>query len=147
MEATANKTIDTLNHLIRMVNDGKLGYENAAENCTDTAMKGFFMKYSAQRGEFAHALISEVSSLGGEPATGSGPLGALHRAWIDVKDSVGANDKASIVASCITGEDAAIKAYTEALATEGLSYKTRELIKEQLMKIQETQNALRSQTA
>ena len=41
--------------------------------------------------------------------------GALHRGWVQVKGTVGADSELSILESCERGEDAAIARYRKAL--------------------------------
>lgn len=91
------KTIEKLNHLIAIANDGKYGYENAAEEVNDPTLKQMFRQYSLERGGYAEDLKREVSRLGGSPDQGGGPLGALHRTWMDIKATVTSGDREAIL--------------------------------------------------
>jgi uncharacterized protein (TIGR02284 family) len=144
MADTNNKIIDRLNHLISIANDGKYGYENAAEDVNDITLKQMFRQYSLERARYADDLKREVAKLGDSPDKGGGPLGALHRTWMDIKSTVTAGDREAILKTCTTGEEAAVKAYTEALNDEHITGKLKQLISEQLSGIQFALNSIRS---
>ena len=82
MEDSNKKLIDDLNHLVTICNDGKYGYETAAEDADSAALRAMFSGYSAERAEFTQQLKEEIRKFGGDPDHGGGPLGAIHRAWI-----------------------------------------------------------------
>jgi len=70
--------------------------------------------------------------LGGEPATGTTTSGKIYRAWMNVKDMFTGKDRHALLASCEYGEDAAQRAYEDALATDApLSTDVRQLITSQ----------------
>src|SRR6478672_7065386 len=114
MSAINKKAIERLNHLIAIDNDGKFGYENAAKDVKDVTLQQLFRQYSLERGKYAEALKTEVARLGGSPDSGGGPLGALHRTWMDIKSTFTSGERDAILNTCITGEEAAVKAYQEA---------------------------------
>jgi uncharacterized protein (TIGR02284 family) len=141
------KVIDRLNHLISIANDGKYGYENAAEDVKDITLQQMFHQYSLERGRYADDLQREVGKLGGSPDKSGGPLGALHRTWMDIKSTVTAGDREAILKTCITGEEAAVKAYTEALNDEDITGQIKQVISEQLSGIQFALSSIRSLAA
>lgn len=125
--------VSTLEGLIAILEDGKLGYTNAAEHVEDAMIKSNFTNYARERASFITELQDEINRLGKSTDTaGGGPLGALHRAWIDIKATFTSNDTESIINACITGEEAAIEKYEMALEQEELSPNQIELIKKQL---------------
>ena len=63
-------------------------------------------------------LIDAVVNLGGEPATDTTASGKIYRVWMDVKNTFSGDDTLSTLKSCEFGEDAAQKAYKEALESE-----------------------------
>src|SRR5438046_9722667 len=137
------KVIDRLNHLISIANDGKYGYENAAEDVNDITLKQMFRQYSLERARYADDLKREVANLGGSPDKGGGPLGALHRTWMDIKSTATAGKREAILKTCTTGEEAAVKAYTEALNDEHITGNLKQLINEQLSGIQFELNSIK----
>ena len=141
------KAIDRLNHLISIANDGKYGYENAAEDVKDATLKQMFRQYSSERGSYAEDLKREVAKLGGSPDKGGGPLGALHRTWMDIKAAVTSGDREAILKTCITGEEAAVKSYKEAVEDENITGSTKQIVTQQLSGVQFALNSIRSLAA
>ena len=144
MEDSNRKLIDDLNHLVTISNDGKYGYQTAAEDADSAALRSMFSAYSAERGEFTEQLKAEIRKLGGDPDHGGGPLGAMHRAWIDVKTALSSKDNRAVLGACITGEKAAIHAYSSVLKKNELPAETRALINEQRRNIEEALNKVES---
>ena len=147
MENNNKKLIDKLNHLVSIANDGKYGYKTAAENVEDITLKQLFLQYSAEREAYAEELKNRVASLGGSSDEGGGPLGALHRTWIDLKAILTSGDREAILKACVTGEEAAVKAYGEALDESYLDSNIRQVITTQLSGIEAALNSIRSLVA
>jgi uncharacterized protein (TIGR02284 family) len=141
------KAIDKLNHLIAIANDGKYGYENAAEDVNDATLKQMFRQYSLERAGYAEDLKREVAKLGGSPDKGGGPLGALHRTWMDIKSTVTSGDREAILKTCITGEEAAVKAYSDAVNDNDVPASLKQLISRQLNGVEFALNSIRSLAA
>lgn len=101
-----------LNHLIAIAEDGKHGYENAAKDVKDDNLKSTFLRLSGERDGCITELENQLRNLGGQEPTGKGgPVGALHRTWIDIKAALTAGDKDAIIKACVTGEEYALKEY------------------------------------
>lgn len=128
--------VNTLDGLIAILEDGKLGYTNAAEHVENTAMKTDFTQYARERALFIVELQDQINKLGKSTDTsGGGALGAIHRAWIDIKSSFTSGDTEAIVNACITGEEAAIEKYEMALKKEELEQSQIAVISKQLNSI------------
>jgi uncharacterized protein (TIGR02284 family) len=111
--------ISTLNSLIETLKDGQEGFRQAAEAVKDSQLKTLFGEYSLQRAKFAGELQNHVIQLGeSEPEKTSSTAGALHRAWINLKSAVTAQDDHAILAECERGEDSAVAEYKKAMDTE-----------------------------
>ena len=79
--------------------------------------------------KYAAELTNEVRRLGGEVATGTTNSGKIYRVWMDVKATFSGKSRQAILESCEFGEDAAQKAYKDALASDAeISADTRQLI-------------------
>ena len=77
-------------------------------------------------------LSNEVERLGGEPSNDTTNLGKIYRVWMDLKATFTGSDRQSILESCEFGEDAAQKAYRDALASDAeIDATTRQLITSQ----------------
>jgi uncharacterized protein (TIGR02284 family) len=112
-----SEIIEVLNDLIRINRDRIAGYEKAVENLEegDASLRTLFYQLSDESQKLKEQLSSEVNLLGGEPAENSTVSGKVYRAWMDIKDAFGGDDAKSVLEACEYGEDAAQRAYAEAL--------------------------------
>ena len=130
------KNIGILNGLISILEDGRVGYTNAAENCEDANLKTEFLGIARERSLMVIQLQDEINSLGKSTDATDGPLGAIHRAWIDFKSLVTGHDNEAIINACITGEEAALDKFKDALKNDSLSASLFAVISSQLMSIE-----------
>jgi uncharacterized protein (TIGR02284 family) len=133
MEVNDN-LIEVLNDLIRINNDRIAGYKRAADEAddSDVDLKAIFHRMADESRQYIAELTREVVKLGGEPATGTTASGKIYRAWMDVKATFTGSDRLAVLSSCEFGEDAAQKAYQEALTSDDtLSIDIRQLISNQ----------------
>jgi uncharacterized protein (TIGR02284 family) len=109
--------------LIETCKDAERGFQEAAKQAQAPILKKFFSQQSRERGNFVRELEDELSRLGeqgharigGRGVRERGSVaGALHRAWIDLKTSLGAGDH-GLLATVEAAEDRARDAYEEAL--------------------------------
>jgi uncharacterized protein (TIGR02284 family) len=114
---TAEKTIDTINDLVKINNDRVAGFEKAAENLEndDFGLRPVFNKLAGESSANAAELSALAAQYGGEAEDGTSTTGALHRAWLDVKSTFTGNDLESVLNECERGEDAIKQAYRSAL--------------------------------
>jgi len=113
---TNQEIISDLKGLVNIVNDGKEGYASASEATDSGELKAVFLKYSAQRADYADELKAHIAQHGGESENEEGGiLGALHRTWIDIKQALSSKEDAAILGAIETGEKAAIAKYDEVL--------------------------------
>ena len=125
---------ETLNDLVRINNDRITGYEKAADQAEsiDVDLKVIFNKMAAESRDYIRQLDEKVLSLGGKPSGDSTFAGKIYRTWMDVKNTFTGSDRTSILDSCEFGEDAAQKAYKEALESDAeMDAETRQLVMEQ----------------
>ena len=134
MKTTENVKI--LNGLISILDDGKVGYTNAAENCESTILKTEFLSIARERALMIVQLQDEVNILGQSTDATDGPLGAIHRAWIDFKSLLTGSDSNAIIDACITGEEYAIEMYKKALDNQLFAASARTIVVEQLSEIE-----------
>jgi uncharacterized protein (TIGR02284 family) len=138
MDKKNEETIDGLRHLLSICNDGKEGYKHAAENADTGELKALFTTYSIQRAEFADKLKTCLREQGGDPDNETGgPLGILHRTWIDIKTAITTNDNKAVLDACITGEKAAVEAYDKVLEDENINADIRQIVMQQRSQIAE----------
>jgi uncharacterized protein (TIGR02284 family) len=126
--------IEVLNDLIRINNDRTEGYIKAAEESKDidVDLRTLFNRMGDESRKYATELTAEVAKLGGEPTTGTTASGKIYRAWMSVKNVFTGKDRHALLSSCEYGEDAAQRAYEDALETESyLPDNLRQLIANQ----------------
>ena len=132
MDTTLKSAVEGLNHLIIIANDGKEGYAQAADIVAHPMLKAMFVQYAAERAEFAAQLNTLVASTGTQPESGAGPLGTLHRVWIDIKSSLVANDDEAALKECIRGDETAVSAYETVLKDHLLTGEQQNIVAQQL---------------
>jgi uncharacterized protein (TIGR02284 family) len=89
-----------------------------------------FGHYADERGRFALELRRALHRAGAAP-TGGSTAGALHRAWIEARAKLTHGKAAGLVAECARGEEAALRAYQEAIRADLWPPGLRELVQEQ----------------
>ncbi len=125
---------EVLNDLIRINNDRVAGYERAIDEAKDldVDLKAVFHKMAADSREYASELSAEVASLGEEVATGTTHSGKIYRVWMDIKATFTGHDRQAVLENCEFGEDAAQKAYDDALSSDAeIPADIRQLITDQ----------------
>lgn len=113
--------VGVLNDLIRINNDRIDGYEKAIKETKDADddLRSVFRRMADESRQHKAELSLEVQKVGGEPVEdGTTASGKIYRAWMDVKATFSGKDRHSVLAACEFGEDAAQKAYKEALEDE-----------------------------
>ncbi|MBC7851566.1 MAG: PA2169 family four-helix-bundle protein [Chitinophagaceae bacterium] len=116
MQNNSNVT-EILNDLIRINRDRVEGYEKAIDELEkgDTDLKALFQQYAQQSGGYITELTAEVTKLGEKAASDTTVSGKVYRVWMDLKATFTRDERTSTLESCEYGEDAAQKAYKEAL--------------------------------
>src|SRR5258706_4293120 len=89
-----NNAVSVVEALIETCKDGQKGYQDATSHVKRSDLKTYFNEQAMERGRFAQELQSELAKLG-EPGkkVSRSVSGALHRASIDTKASLGGGDK------------------------------------------------------
>ena len=122
---------EVLNDLIRINNDRIEGYEKAIDETKDrdTDLQAIFHRMADESRQYASELRSELQRTGGEVATGTTVSGKIYRVWMDIKAALSGKGRQTVLENCEFGEDAAQKAYDEALKSEApLPADVRQLI-------------------
>jgi uncharacterized protein (TIGR02284 family) len=139
--------IEVLNDLIRINNDRIEGYEKAIEETKDidADLKTLFRRMADQSRQAKAELIQEVQKRGGGADVNSTTnSGKIYRAWMSVKATFSGKDRKSILAACEFGEDAAQKAYKEALESEEtMDIDIRQVITKQKSSLKESHDLIK----
>ena len=143
--AQTKEIISTVNDLIETLKDGQEGFKQASEGVKDSQLKTLFSEFSLQRSRFAGELQSEAINLGeSDPEDSSSTVGAMHRAWINIKSAVTAQDDHAILAECERGEDSAVSEYKKAMEKEELSSPIRDIISRQFTDVKSAHDKIRA---
>lgn len=134
---------EVLNDLIEINNDRIEGYEKAAKQANDNDLKSLFTRMATQSQSIVGSLKSKVTTSGKEPAEGTTAKGKVYRAWMDIKAAFGGDDRKDILATCEFGEDAAQKAYKEALKEDELPAEIRALITDQKNELKQSHDQIK----
>lgn len=138
------KSTEVLNDLIQINNDRVAGYERAAKeaDAKDLDLISLFNDMAGESRQYLTELRRYVQSNGEKPAEGTTLSGKIYRAWMDVKATFTGKDRKSILASCEFGEDAAQKAYKDALE-EDLTADIRQLVVDQKSSLRKSHDRIK----
>jgi uncharacterized protein (TIGR02284 family) len=126
------ETIEVLNDLIQINNDRIIGYEKAIRDSKpeDTDLKILYASMVAESHRMKIALATEVQTFGAEIEQGTTTSGKIYRTWNDIKAVFSGHDRNATLLNCENGEEAAQRAYRQALNHDLPSY-IRELLSRQ----------------
>lgn len=144
---TNERTAEVLNDLIEINNDRIRGYEKAIEETKpgDADLRALFVTMASESRSYANDLRRYVTVAGEDPAEGTTMRGKIYRAWMDVKATFTGKDRKAILASCEYGEDAAQRAYEDALASDAeMSADVRQLITEQKSSLKRSHDKIKA---
>jgi uncharacterized protein (TIGR02284 family) len=133
--------IATLNELIATCRDGEEGFHTCAEAVKNPQLKSFFEQKAERCALGAAQLQDKVRELGGEPGRNGSAAGALHRFWINLRSTLAGMNEHAILDECARGEDAAKRAYEEALK-KALPADLRLLIERQYREVKANRNSV-----
>lgn len=136
--AENSKLADTLNELTLFVNDRIEGYKTAAHETKDPQNQAYYEQLVQQSEQFVSQLNGFAKAAGGDAESSTTLKGKFYRGFMDAKALVTNRSEASILDSNIYGEEWAIKAYVEALASEELTGAARQAVERQHQASQET---------
>jgi uncharacterized protein (TIGR02284 family) len=131
-----NKEVrETLHLVIQSLIDGQEGFQKIGEHLRDETLRRYFAAESLKRASFRGELETMLHDEGDHDPKESGTVsGAIHRTWGDIKAHLGGGDH-TLLETSEQGEDAAKKAYKEALEKE-LPVPVKQLLTTQYVHIQ-----------
>ncbi len=138
--------VEVLNDLIKINNDRINGYQKAVSEitATDVDLQAMFRKMANESREYVRELSNAVEKLGGEPVTDTTVSGKIYRTWMDIKAAFASKERLSVLEACEFGEDAAQKAYDEALGSDAeMNAETRQLIMDQKSSLRTSHNIIK----
>jgi uncharacterized protein (TIGR02284 family) len=130
--------------IIEVLHDGERGFSSLSAELKEPRAKTFFMEESAIRGKFAAELEAALSAVKGKQVSEGGTLsGAIHRSWGELKAKVGGSDH-TLLETAEQGEDAAKKAYEEALKINDIPSPILALLQEQQVHILQSHDKVKA---
>lgn len=144
-----DEIVDTLNDLIRIVQDSHDGYRQAADSGEDEDLKALFSDLAAQRGAIVRELQRLVAEQGGAPDIGGTIVGGAHRFFFGLRAAVLGHEREAILAEVERGETECVRRYDAAL-DKGLPPVIADAVGQHLHRIRVDRDrmaALRSATA
>ncbi len=142
----AQEIVEVLNDLIQINNDRIVGYQKAIKElkADDQDLKGLFDQLIIESQQIKSDLTREVSVLHGNAETsGTTASGKIYRAWMSVKAVFSGESRHAVLSNCERGEDAAQKAYSDALQTDKLPAFLREMLTSQQDTLKESHDEIR----
>ncbi|MDR6486531.1 uncharacterized protein (TIGR02284 family) [Chryseobacterium vietnamense] len=133
--------ISVLNDLLHIINDRKEGFEKVDGKVWEMYpdVKDEYEHMISQSKIMKNELINLITEKQGIPEDSTSVAGAVHRTWIDIKNSFTmGNLIESTLENVVFGEKAAIEAYQNALDTGDLSTKSTEIVSEQLRNLKDS---------
>ena len=128
----------TLHELLLFVNDRIEGYQRAASESKDTALRGYYQQLAAQSQLFAGKLNTYLRDKDHTTETGTTLKGKLYRAWMETKAALTGYDEKAILGSNVYGEQWAITAYEDALDNKNITGALRKEIQRQYAQSKKT---------
>ncbi len=130
--------------VIQVLHDGERGFADIGEHLKNPSTKTFFLQEAKTRGTFATELESEYGTDSGESNDiGGTSAGTVHRIWGDLKANLGGGDH-TLLETAEQGEDAAKKAYKEALEDTSISGSMRSILQRQQGHIQQSHDQVKA---
>ncbi|WP_027379318.1 PA2169 family four-helix-bundle protein [Chryseobacterium daeguense] len=134
------KEISVLNDLLHITNDRIEGFGKVDGKIWE--------KYPDVKDDYEHMisqtklmkveLIDLINDKGGKAEDSSSVAGALHRTWIDIKNSFMSANVNSTLEHVVFGEKAAVEAYQNALNSGELSPESSKIVEEQYRSINDS---------
>ena len=134
---------ETLRDLVRINNDRVTGYSKAATQTDDQELQSLFSQLAQQSRQFASELRSLVIDNDKNVTDETTTAGKIYRTWMDVKATFGGDDRHGILASCEFGEDAAQKAYKQALEDDDLTPDVRATVEMQKVTLRQAHDKIK----
>lgn len=142
----AQEIVEVLNDLIQINNDRIVGYQKAVKELKseDHDLRTLFDQLIIESQQIKSDLTREVSVLHGHAETdGTTASGKIYRGWMAVRAIFSGESRHAVLANCERGEDAAQKAYRDALETEKLPAFLRDMLTSQQETLKESHDEIR----
>lgn len=120
--------ISVLNSLIKTTLDSIKGFQEASQESNAGRFEPLFLRLASDRERVVGELQQAVRQLGGTPEDSSSVAGAAHRAFLNLKEMLSANDEKAIIDEVERGEDHIKSKFEAASADAEATPETRAII-------------------
>ncbi len=131
-----------LNRLLGRNYDAEKGYEQVAEKVQDGQMQSFFKNNASERYRFGHEIKQLLDELGFEADKGSTFEADVHRAWINIKDTLSLHSDKAILEEAERGEEYAIDDYEDAMENKNLKPDHKRILSDHLNSIKSSKQQI-----
>ncbi len=139
------EVVETLRSVIQSLIDGQEGFEQIGEKLEDPTLRRYFAAESLKRASFRGELETVLHNQGVHDIKESGTAGgAIKRTWADVKAKLGGGDH-TLLETAEAGEDAAKKAYKDALEKGDLPLPIKQILDTQYAHIQDSHDYVKAE--
>ncbi len=134
-------TSSALTNLTELLIDSRKGYQEAAERVEAPHLKQLLLKLSSERTPLVNELQAQLRMMGVDDIPNDGTLkGDLHRAWIDVRDSLTGSPNANVLDECERGEKYLLERYDDVLEDADIAPSVKDILLQQRSKVQSNIN-------
>ncbi|APY01447.1 uncharacterized protein (TIGR02284 family) [Lacinutrix venerupis] len=109
-----------LNELLVKNYDAEKGYIDAYQNVESNDLKMFFKRRASERSAFAKELRTEILQYGQIPEDSGTFKGAMHRNWMNLKNTFSSNNEEAILEEAIRGEESSLEEYNTMITEKNL---------------------------
>jgi len=144
---TNSEVTEILNDLLLINNDRIAGYEKVCDETKEleSDLRALFKRMAELSRANVQQLTDEIVKFGGEPATGTMLSGKLYRVWMDIRATFSVDNRMAVLQNAEAGEDAAQKAYEEALKAKNLPAELTALITNQKLTLKNAHDEIKNQ--
>ena len=133
-----NDEIKKMNDLHELMGDSRKGYQEAAEKVDSPQLGQFLQRLSGQRDSMQTELAGEIRRFKTDDRLQDGTVkGNLHRAWMDIREALGASDDINMLDECERGEKYLVERFDEVLNNADISPTSKQLLSIQRQQVQE----------
>jgi uncharacterized protein (TIGR02284 family) len=92
----ASTDAEALQTLASTLKDSVTGYEDAAQNVSDSGIKSYLQQKAQERRSLLDEFRSHLSRVGGDTEISGSVSGTLHQRWLDLRSMFQDNTKAAV---------------------------------------------------
>jgi uncharacterized protein (TIGR02284 family) len=139
------KTRSGLKDLSELLIDSRKGYQEAAERVEAPHLKQLLSRLSTERAPLISEVDSQLRMLGEDDVPHDGTVkGDLHRAWMDIRDSLTGSENANVLDECERGEKHLLDRYDDLIKDNDVAPNVKTMLNQQRSKVQSNVNEIQA---